>query len=108
MKIYNYFKNIFEENVSQESRLKSIYEKRNSFTEVIEVIKLFLILASTSAGWVSVPAFASLVGIPMGITSSAIWLKTCAMTAGIKSGKVKRKLRVQIHELRVQIYKLRV
>ena len=60
MKIYNYFKSIFEENISEESRLKSIDETRNSFTEVIEVIELFIILAFTSTGWVSVPAFASL------------------------------------------------
>ena len=31
--------------------------------------------------------FASLVGFPIGITSSAIGLKTCAITAGIKKFK---------------------
>ena len=31
--------------------------------------------------------FASLVGFPIGITSSAIGLKTCAITAGIKKYK---------------------
>ena len=32
----------------------------------------------------SISAFASLLGIPIGITSSAIKLKTCALAAGIK------------------------
>ena len=35
----------------------------------------------------SVTAFASLVGIPIGITSSAIDLKICVITAGIKKYK---------------------
>ena len=47
----------------------------------------FLILASTITGCVSISAFASLVGIPIGITSSAIGLKICAITAGIKKYK---------------------
>ena len=34
-----------------------------------------------------ISAFASLVGIPLGITSSAIGLKLCAITAGIKKYK---------------------
>ena len=40
-----------------------------------------------------ISAFASLVGIPLGITSSAIGLKLCAITAGIKKYKsiVKKK-----------------
>ena len=35
----------------------------------------------------SIPAFASLVGIPIGITSSSIGLKICVITAGIKQYK---------------------
>ena len=41
----------------------------------------------TITGCVSISAFASLVGIPIGITSSAIGLKICAITAGIKKYK---------------------
>ena len=33
---------------------------------------------------ISISAFASLLGIPIGITSSAIGLKICAIAAGIK------------------------
>ena len=35
----------------------------------------FLILVSKSTAWVSISAFASLIGIPIGITTSPIVLK---------------------------------
>ena len=38
----------------------------------------FLTLASTITGFILISAFASLPGIPIGITSSAIGLKICA------------------------------
>ena len=88
-----------EENISQEFRLKNIDETRNYLIEEINqnelmskkhkkvcttlnYIEHFLILASTITGCVSISAFASLVGIPIGITSSAIGLKICAITSG--------------------------
>ena len=43
-----------------------------------------LILISTVTGCVSIFDFASLLGIPMGITSTAVELKICVVTAGIK------------------------
>ena len=46
-----------------------------------------LILASTVTGCVAITAFASLVCVPLGITSSAEGLKICAITAGIKKYK---------------------
>ena len=87
LKIYNYFKNI-----SQGFRLKNINKTRNYFLEEIEQNELMskkhqkvcttlnyfehvLILASTITGCISISAFASLIGIPIGITSSAIGLK---------------------------------
>ena len=36
LKIYNYFKNIAEENISQEFRLKNMDETRNYFVKKIE------------------------------------------------------------------------
>ena len=36
MKAYGYFKNMFEENISQEFRLKNIRETRNYFLEEIK------------------------------------------------------------------------
>ena len=47
-------------------------------------IDYLLIVISTITVCVSISAFASLVSIPIGITSSAIGLKICATTAGIK------------------------
>ena len=44
-------------------------------------------LVSTVTGCVSISAFASLVGIPIGFTSSAIGSKICVITAGIKKYK---------------------
>ena len=46
-----------------------------------------LILNSTVTGCVFISAFASVVGIPIGIMSYAIWLKICVITAGIKKYK---------------------
>ena len=99
MKIYNYFKNITEENISQEFRLENIDETRNYFKinqnelmskkhkmvcTTLNYIEHFLILASTITGCVSISSFASLVRIPIGISSSAIGLKICPITTGLK------------------------
>ena len=109
-KIYNYFKNIVEENIRfkilnfKKLRLKNIDKTRNYLVEEIEknelmskkhkkvstnlnCIEQFLILGPTITGWVSISAFVSLVGIHREITTSAIRLKICAITAGIKKYK---------------------
>ena len=51
-------------------------------------IEHFLILGSIVTGCVSISAFASLVGIPIGIASSAIGLKFFVLTAAIKKYKL--------------------
>ena len=117
-----------EENISQEIRLNNIDETRNYLIEEINRNQLMskkhekvcttlnyighcLILGSTITGCVSLSvfaslfgipigitssaitgcvslsAFASVFGIPIGITSSAIGLKICAITAAIKKYK---------------------
>ena len=92
--------------MSQEFWLKNIDPTRKSFLEEIEQNKLmsrkhrkacttlnyiehFLILPST------ISAFVSLICIPIGITSSAIGLETCAITVGIKKYKsiIKKKIK---------------
>ena len=90
-----------EESMSQEFRLKNIDEVRNYFIEVIKqnelvskkhkkacrfynYIEHLIILISTVSGYVSISAFASLVGIPIGYTISAIGLNICVITARIK------------------------
>ena len=84
--------------MSQEFRLKNINETRNYFHEEIismsknhkkvcttlNYIEHVLILASTITGCTSTSAFAFLLGITIGITSSAIGLKICVIAAGIK------------------------
>ena len=87
-----------EENISREFRLKNIDETRNYFLEekdknelmsrkhkkvctTLNYIEHFL----TGCIWIF--AFASLLGIPVGITISAIGLNNCAIAAGIKKYK---------------------
>ena len=77
-----------EQNISQEFRLKNIDKRRTYFFKELEQIELiskkhkqicktltyiehFLILSSTITGYVSISAFDSLIGIPIGIMSSA-------------------------------------
>ena len=100
--------------MSQEFKLKNIYGTRNYFLEKIKqnelvskklkkacttlkYIEQFLILASTITGFISV-SFASLLGIPIGITNSAKGLKICAITEGIKKYKSIIKKKKKGHE----------
>ena len=93
-----------EEYISQEFRLKKIDETRNYLTEEINgnemknkkhkkvcatlnYIEYIFILASTIIGCAFISFFASLVGIPIKIASSAIGLKICAITARNKKYK---------------------
>ena len=90
--------------MSQEFRLKNIDRTRNHFLEEIEQNELisrkhkrvcttlnyvehFLILASAVTEYISISTFASLLGISIGITNSAIGLKICRIAAGIKKYK---------------------
>ena len=50
----------------------------------LNYIEHFLILISTIIVRIWISSFTSLVGIPIGVTSSAMGLKICAITAGIK------------------------
>ena len=69
--------------------------KHKKVCTTLNYIEHFLILASTINGCISVSVSASLLGIPIGITSSAILLKICAIAAGIKKYKsiIKKKKR---------------
>ena len=62
-------------------------KKHKNVGTTLNYIEHFLILASTITGCVYISAFASLIGIPRGITSSAIGLKICAIASGIKKYK---------------------
>ena len=62
-------------------------KKHKKVSTALNNIKHFLILAYTVTGCISISAFASLTGIPIGSTSSAIGFKICPVTAGIKKYK---------------------
>ena len=62
-------------------------KKYKKFCTTLNYIEHFLILASTITGCTPISAFASLVGIPIVITSSAIGLNICAITAVIRKYK---------------------
>ena len=70
-------------------------KKHKKVCTTLNNMERFLILGSTIAGCISISAFASLVGIPVGITSSTIGIKICAITAAIKKYKsiIKKKKR---------------
>ena len=92
------------EEASLEFRLRKIDEIRNYLIDEIKnndlmskkykktckylnYVEHLLILASTISVCVSISAFASLVFVPVGITSSAVRLKICKITAGTKNYK---------------------
>ena len=90
-----------EEDIIQKIRLKNIDKTRSYSLEEIKQYELmskkhkkvcatlnyiedFLILASTITGRISIAAFASLLGIPIAIASSAIRLNIWVITGEIK------------------------
>ena len=62
-------------------------DKHKKFCITLNYIEHFLILVFAVTGCISISAFASLLGIPSGITSSVIGLKIWSITAGIKKYK---------------------
>ena len=61
---------------------KLMSKKHKKVCTTLNYIEHFII-----TGYVSISAFASLIGTRIGITDSAIGLKICALTAGIKKNK---------------------
>ena len=76
--------NMTEENIIQEFRLKEIdvrSKKHKKVCKILNYAEHLHILASTVIGCVSSSAFVLLVGVSAGIPSSAVEIKTCAITA---------------------------
>ena len=75
-------------------------KKHKKVCTTLNYIEHFLILCCAITGCVSICAFASLVGIPIGITSSAIGLKIYAITAAMKKYKsiIKKRKRSTIKQ----------
>ena len=98
------------ENISQEFRSRGIDKTRNYFIKeikqneliskkhkkickILKYTEYLLILDSTVNKRVSISALASLVGILVGATSSAIAIKIAVITAGIKKHKSRIKVK---------------
>ena len=80
-------------------------KKHKKPCRVLNYIDHSFIVISTITGCVSISAFASLVGIPIRITSSAIGLKICVITVGIKSHKLINKKNKKKHHKIISLAK---
>ena len=72
--------------VKKHSKMNWWVESTKTF-ETLNYIEHFHILTSAVTGCISISAFVSLLGILIGITSSALGLKIWAIAAGIKKYK---------------------
>ena len=68
------------EEINQYELISKKYEK---VYRLLSYIQHLLILISTLTGRASISVFVSLVGIPVGIASSAIVLNICVKTSGM-------------------------
>ena len=95
MKNIEEIKNYFNKEIDQ---TKLMSNKHKNVCTALNSIEHYLILASAVTGCISIYAFPSLLGIPIGITSSGIGLNLCAITAGINEYKsiIKKKKHDQI------------
>ena len=80
-------------------------KKHKKVCRVLNYIEHLLIVISTITRCVSVSTFASLVGISIGITSSAIGLKVCVTTSGVKKHNSKIEEKRKTHDKMVLIVK---
>ena len=79
--------------------------KHKKVCRTLNYIEQFLILTSAITGCTSISAFASLLGIPIVITSSAIGLKICEIVAGIKKfqSTIKMHDKIALNSIKVLI-----
>ena len=86
--------------IEEINRNELMSKKHKKFCRVLNNIDHPLIAISTLTGCVSISAWASLVGIPIWITSSTIKLKNCVITAGIKKYKsIIQKKKMKPHKI---------
>ena len=83
-------------------------EKYKKTCKYLNYVENLLILAATATGCVSVSAFASLICVPVGITSSAVGINICAIIAGIKKYKSIIKKAKKKHDKIVLLGKLNI
>ena len=60
-------------------------KKYNNVRRFLNYFEHFLVFVSAVSGCFSISAFASLVGVPVGIASSTVELKICTLNVGIKN-----------------------
>ena len=77
-------KNYLLDEIKHNDLVSGKYKKTCKYLNYVEHL---LILLSTVSGCISISAFASLVAILVGITSSAVGINICAITVGIKKYK---------------------
>ena len=73
-------------------------QKHKKVREVLNYLDHLLVVISTITGCVFISVFASLVGIPIEITSSAIGLKISVITTRIKTYKLIIKKKKKKHD----------
>ena len=95
MKIIDETRNYFLEQIKQNELMS---RKCKKVSATLNYIEHFFILTCTIIECISISAFASLFGIPIGITSSTIELKVCSIAAGIKKYKSIIKKNKKKHE----------
>ena len=71
-----------------EKNFKDLMSEKDMKTcKYLNYVEQLLVLASTVFGCISISAFASLVAIPVGFTSSVVGINICAITSAIKNYK---------------------
>ena len=83
-------------------------EKYKKTCRYIVYVEHLLILVSTITGYILISAFASLVAAPIGVMISAVGIKICASTAGIKTYKPIIKKKKKKHDKIVSLRKSKV
>ena len=98
-------RNYFIEEIKQNESIRKNHKK---VCKVLKYIEHLLILASTVTGFVSSFAFASLIGIPVGIAISAVGIKICTITTVIKNYKsiIKKKNKKHVQIILLAKYEL--
>ena len=94
-KIYKTRKHLLDETKHNDL----ISEKYKNTCRYLNYVEHLLILASIITGCVSISAFASLVCIPVGITSSAVGIKIFTITAEIKKYKSSLKKKKKLYKI---------
>ena len=85
-----------------------ISKKQKNICKILSYTERLLILVSTVTGSVSIYGFASFVGIPVGIASSVVMIKTCIISAGVKKYESIIKKMKQKHDKIVLLAKVEV